>query len=146
MTSIAETVGVHNVKAETISPTTDGKSLTTVGMTKAQTASIYDAAFKCLEDYSMDKRGDVGSWVRYAALGCLEALTKACVRAGEPQVPALPEGGDWMAVPKMEERKRFLEDDVAGKVTKCMQTGAPIRGAGGEGFEQLLKETLRICD
>ena len=57
---------------------------------------LYEAAFKCLEDYSMDKRGDVGSWVLYVSLGCLEVLTKAGVTAGQPREKRLPGGGgEW---------------------------------------------------
>ncbi|KAK8745723.1 hypothetical protein OTU49_000345 [Cherax quadricarinatus] len=41
--------------------------------------SIYEALLKSLDDYTMDRRGDIGAWVREAAISALQALTLAVV-------------------------------------------------------------------
>jgi len=132
LTEIVETVGVHNIKVQTISPTTDGKSLTTVGMNKDLATLVYSTLFNCLDDYSTDKRGDVGSWVRYASLKCLESLTLTCVKAsqgrGEKTVHEEEREGEGEGdiVPPLGERVKYLEKDVGSKVIKCIQTGTPL--------------------
>ncbi|XP_045621060.2 tubulin-specific chaperone D isoform X2 [Procambarus clarkii] len=41
--------------------------------------SIYHALLNSLDDYTMDRRGDIGAWVREAAISSLQALTLAVV-------------------------------------------------------------------
>lgn len=42
---------------------------------------VFDVLLRCTEDYATDKRGDVGSWVRQAALRGLRDMTKLAVLA-----------------------------------------------------------------
>ena len=41
--------------------------------------AVLEACCTCLKDYSMDNRGDVGSWVREAAMLALERLVPLVV-------------------------------------------------------------------
>lgn len=38
-------------------------------------ATLYHCLLQNMEDYTTDKRGDIGSWVREAAMSCLKVLT-----------------------------------------------------------------------
>jgi len=59
---IVQTVGVGEVeRAEVV--TTDGGTLTPFGLGKGDVELVFETLHGSLEDYSMDKRGDVGSWV-----------------------------------------------------------------------------------
>jgi hypothetical protein len=49
------------------------------GLNKTLSHRIFDAFLKALEDYATDNRGDVGSWVREAALVGLDTLTRLLV-------------------------------------------------------------------
>ncbi|XP_064092677.1 tubulin-specific chaperone D-like isoform X2 [Macrobrachium nipponense] len=42
--------------------------------------SIYQCLLKCLDDYTMDRRGDIGAWVREASMSCLQHLTMAVIK------------------------------------------------------------------
>lgn len=42
---------------------------------------VFDVLLRCTDDYATDKRGDVGSWVRQAALRGLRDMTKLAVLA-----------------------------------------------------------------
>lgn len=46
-----------------------------------QVRRVFDVLLRCTEDYATDKRGDVGSWVRQAALRGLRDMTKLAVLA-----------------------------------------------------------------
>lgn len=41
-------------------------------MCKANLESIYQALLRSLDDYTMDRRGDIGAWVREAAITALQ--------------------------------------------------------------------------
>ena len=43
---------------------------------------VYDILLKCLEDYSTDSRGDIGSYVREAALLALQQLNAHVISRG----------------------------------------------------------------
>ena len=43
---------------------------------------MYDILLKCLEDYSTDSRGDIGSYVREAALLALQQLNAHVISRG----------------------------------------------------------------
>jgi hypothetical protein len=46
---------------------------------QAHMQAVLEACCTCLKDYSMDNRGDVGSWVREAAMFALERLVPLVV-------------------------------------------------------------------
>ena len=47
-----------------------------------------EALLRCCEDYSVDKRGDTGSWVRVAALQALERAVYLAIRRQQQQQQA----------------------------------------------------------
>ena len=49
----------------------------------ASACALMDDLLVAMEDYSIDNRGDVGSWVRQAALVSLESLAQQLLRANE---------------------------------------------------------------
>lgn len=50
-----------------------------VALTSEMAGQIFDAFLLSLEDYNIDRRGDVGSWSRIAAMSGLESMTYAAV-------------------------------------------------------------------
>ena len=54
---------------------------------EANIVPIYDCFLKALEDYTHDRRGDVGAWVREAAMSGLASLTLALAEASPKLVP-----------------------------------------------------------
>lgn len=50
------------------------------GVSQVKTMAIYDALVYATRDYSMDKRGDVGSWSRIAAMNGLEKVMLAALK------------------------------------------------------------------
>ena len=73
LVNVCQTVGIEskqadqsNVEASPISP-----------LSKEQTIRVFDTLLDAMEDYNMDRRGDVGSWSRMAAMEGLETL--ACL-------------------------------------------------------------------
>lgn len=44
------------------------------GLNREQVGVVFDALIKCCDDYATDSRGDVGSWVREAAMKGLAAV------------------------------------------------------------------------
>ena len=83
------------------------------GLTAAQVESVFGTLLLAMKDYSMDKRGDVGSWSRVAAMTGLEKLALRAVSAS-PAVPQDPRGNPTPpdasdpAVPDEEARGKFL--------------------------------------
>jgi hypothetical protein len=45
-----------------------------MGLNREQFGVVFDALVKCCDDYATDSRGDVGSWVREAAMKGLAAV------------------------------------------------------------------------
>jgi hypothetical protein len=60
-----------------VAPATTTVAGTGLGLSNDMLGKVFDAFMMGTEDYSRDNRGDVGSWVRIAAMRCLHAL---CVR------------------------------------------------------------------
>ena len=54
---------------------------------EANIVPIYDCFLKALEDYTHDRRGDVGAWVREAAMSGLASLTLSLAEASPNLVP-----------------------------------------------------------
>merc|ERR1719266_2294146 len=49
---------------------------------------LYDCFLHSLEDYTIDRRGDTGAWVREAAMSALETVTLALLTQGTDRVPS----------------------------------------------------------
>ena len=47
---------------------------------------VYDCFLISLEDYTLDRRGDTGAWVREAAMGGVEAVTLALLASGAGKI------------------------------------------------------------
>jgi hypothetical protein len=71
LTQICGTVGIGRVSNDSVYPT--------VALTSEMVGKIFEAFLLSLEDYNIDRRGDVGSWSRVAAMSGLESLTYAAV-------------------------------------------------------------------
>lgn len=67
LTSLCSTVGVN-----------DGSSSET--LSSITIPLVYDALFQALNDYTLDSRGDVGSWVREASMLALKEITVMIVQ------------------------------------------------------------------
>lgn len=46
-----------------------------------KTEKLYECLLANMEDYTMDKRGDIGSWVRETAMKCIQVLTASIAKA-----------------------------------------------------------------
>lgn len=59
-----------------------------VGLDGKQVAQVFESFLSSLDDYNIDRRGDVGSWSRKAAMSGLECLTYAAANmTGGAQAP-----------------------------------------------------------
>jgi hypothetical protein len=76
-------------------------------MTDEQLTSLYEAVLSGVDDYAVDSRGDVGSWVRVASMNALPKVLGAIVKRdmclGSTNENASP-GSDDIVVPSIEER------------------------------------------
>lgn len=72
LVKICEEVGIGNIQNTTLDHVT---------LTKEQLLRVFDACFTAMDDYNMDRRGDVGSWTRMAAMTGLEKLCYLSVRS-----------------------------------------------------------------
>jgi hypothetical protein len=70
ITRVCETVGVG-------SDSSKDDIFPTVTLSSDMVAKVYESLLLALEDYNVDRRGDVGSWSRVAAMDGLESLTYA---------------------------------------------------------------------
>ena len=104
--------------------------------------TVYDSFMLSLEDYTVDKRGDIGAWVREAALNGLETLTLTLL--GE--VPErLPVSVIQQAIPLIAQQAVEKIDRVRGLAGKIFynllyatdKNGQPIPGISAR--EELLE-------
>lgn len=79
---------------ETVGIKRDGKECEQV--CEANLGSIYQTLLRSLDDYTMDRRGDIGAWVREAAITALQTLTKMVV-AEDPSLLSEEVVGEMMA-------------------------------------------------
>jgi hypothetical protein len=86
-------------------------------LTTRQVLRVFDALLESMEDYNMDRRGDVGSWSRIAAMKGLETLALLTVNASTTfphstyQVtPNSQTGGQEAILPSFAERLSSFSD------------------------------------
>jgi len=102
--------------------------------------NLVDVVFNTLlhgtQDYSTDRRGDVGSWCRIAALKGLETLTFLAVEASNsiPQDPLFLLNNNvtkkseiLLIVPSFYERSITLEQYAQNRVKSCLENSEPLR-------------------
>ena len=73
ISKIVKTLGVH-----------EGNKVTDY-ICEANIVPLYECYLRCLDDYTVDRRGDVGAWVREAAMTGLEEITILAAREGAPK-------------------------------------------------------------
>lgn len=81
-----------------------------VALTKSQLLQVFDAFFSALDDYSTDRRGDVGSWTRTAAMTGLEKLCYLSVRSSNIPQGSLQSQSCIAQLPCLSERFSTLVD------------------------------------
>ena len=59
-----------------------------VGLNERQTSQVFEALLDGTKDYNTDRRGDVGSWTRKAAMKGLETITFLAIRSS-PDIPQI---------------------------------------------------------
>ncbi|GAB5356179.1 hypothetical protein AAMO2058_000268800 [Amorphochlora amoebiformis] len=106
---------------------------------------VFDALLLALKDYAIDRRGDVGSWVREAGIQALASVTPILaytdtVLATRHQTQSSPNsnsaGNTSSFVPMLGERRVLL---LFGSLLKQMSEKiARIREAAGKAFESLM--------
>ena len=75
--SIARVSATVGVCKKHISDTTE---FALVGLSKKQVDHVFDAFFAGLDDYNLDRRGDVGSWSRIVAMDGLEKVSMKLIQ------------------------------------------------------------------
>lgn len=78
LVSVCETVGMC---CSANSPRIDINSSPVSPLTKQQMMRVFDALLGAMEDYNMDRRGDVGSWSRIASMKGLETLSFLAIKS-----------------------------------------------------------------
>lgn len=82
----------------------------------------------CLTDYTVDQRGDVGSWVRLAAL--------AALRQYVVQVASLPADADLVLELLPQAR---LDDVIGGMAKQAVEKLDNVREAAGRGLMEIVE-------
>ena len=75
LVNVCKTVGIGTI------PTAGMDDAPIKPLTKNQTQRVFDALLAAMDDYSTDRRGDVGSWSRVAAMNGLETLSYLSIDA-----------------------------------------------------------------
>jgi len=90
---------------------------------------LYDCFLHSLEDYTIDRRGDTGAWVREAAMSALETLTLALLARGTERVPSsiVAQVMPCLAQQAVEKIAR-----TRGRAGKAFHTLLHAREAGGQ--------------
>ena len=82
LVNVCKTVGTGQPLLETDKKSAAGAAVAPINrLTKSQTTRVFDALFAAMDDYNTDRRGDVGSWSRIAAMNGLEALAYLSVNS-----------------------------------------------------------------
>lgn len=93
-----------------------------VGLSQEQTSQTFDAMLTALNDYNTDRRGDVGSWSRMAAMSGLEALTCLVVQQHEELLT-----------------KQLCVDVVGGLLKQLSEKLDAVRLYAGQCLERMLQ-------
>ncbi|GAB4861905.1 hypothetical protein Ancab_037161 [Ancistrocladus abbreviatus] len=108
--------------------------------------SVMQSLFKALEDYSVDNRGDVGSWVREAAMDGLERCSYILSRRDAFSSRSELEGQEHIAGNDMHndhERSQLFDTDLATKLIEGIAKQAvekmdKIREAAAKVLQRIL--------
>ena len=123
---VCETVGIGvSPDAHCIHPT--------VALGSTQVNRVFEALLNAMNDYNTDRRGDVGSWSRIAAMISLEKLVYLAVKASDipQQTPPTSVSTESsvvnLTVPALFDRFNSLETDVSMKARNCFVENKPYR-------------------
>ncbi len=123
---VCETVGIG------ISPEANC-NYPTVALNPDLVKKVFGALLDAMKDYNTDRRGDVGSWSRMAAMTSMEQLIYLTVKASNvPQnaPDSASDGGteyDAPYIPSLATRFESLEPDVMDKAKNCLVDNKPLR-------------------
>ena len=120
---VCKTVGINNRSTMSVDGEAE-ESSPIYQLTRSQTDLVFSSLLAAMEDYNTDRRGDVGSWSRSAAMGGLEALTTLTIEASTifPHSSRrltsanLASSSEETIAPSFEKRLDFLVKDVSAKV------------------------------
>ena len=123
LSKIVQTVGIENEY------TNSSEKQPMVSLDIGHISKIFELLFSSMEDYNMDRRGDVGSWSRIAAMTALEELTYSSVKASYciPQfstsshIASSKDSGDLL-VPSVGSRFSFLVANAEIQVISSLKT------------------------
>jgi tubulin-specific chaperone D len=119
------------------SSSSSSNSTAVVTLQLQQVELVFAALLAATGDYSTDKRGDVGSWCRAAALQALERITNLAVTAsiGIPlERPPTAASTAQLTVPALQQRLCYMEITVQpdGAVGMLPERAAQLSAAVGE--------------
>jgi len=94
---------------------------------------LYDSFLQGMEDYTIDRRGDTGAWVREAAMSGLETVTLALLAGGAGRVPSSILAQAFPCLAQQATEKIARTRGHAGKVFHTLlharaPDGAPVPG------------------
>ena len=127
LVNVCKTVGIGKVESA------EESSRLTLCVNKSHLQRVFMALFEASNDYGVDRRGDVGSWCRLAAIESLEALTYAAVQASStiPSVyfepPKQTQNRADMMSADIYEMLGFFEEGAQEKVKKSLEERHPLR-------------------
>jgi hypothetical protein len=110
-----------------------------VGLNQEQCEKVFESLLSCINDYNTDRRGDVGSWCRIAAMKGLVSVTLLAVKSSNiPQNEndvnesidnKVPSNRDDMnRVPLFQQRvDTSFENDIDDRIKYCLQNNEPYR-------------------
>ncbi len=127
---ICETVGIGENHAQHLS---DESPVVGIGIN--QTKQIFNCLLECTQDYNTDRRGDVGSWSRIAAMKGLVTLTLLSVKASDIPQQLSPDSQkasisshELMVVPDFKVRvQSSFESNASEAVQESIAEGRPYR-------------------
>ncbi len=130
---VCKTVGIGEVDKRN-----DENYYPVVGMNKEQVQKVFDCLLTSINDYNTDRRGDIGSWSRIAAIQGLTIVSILAVKASNiPHNSLISSGKRCVSVngieslpmiPSFNERiDTSFESDVLNKVEKCLTDNEPYR-------------------
>eukprot|EP00953_Heterococcus_sp_UTEX-ZZ885_P004455 2914-Heterococcus_DN1.PRE.3 len=133
LADLCEEVGIGS----STSSSSSSNSTAVVTLQLQQVELVFAALLAATGDYSTDKRGDVGSWCRAAALQALERITNLAVTAsiGIPlERPPTAASTAQLTVPALQQRLCYMEITVQpdGAVGMLPERAAQLSAAVGE--------------
>lgn len=140
LTRVCETVGLgRSNDADAVYPT--------VALTFKMVNKVFDSLLLSLEDYNVDRRGDVGSWSRMAAMSGLELLTYEAVSclASESVLKennaGAPNGGSSIANENHWFDESLCVRVVGGLLKQFAEKLDAVRSHAGECLARILTHT-----